>query len=249
MYNIPKDVKLYILSFLNDCNVLNWKVINNEWLDIYLLNKNSLLEFVKIGQKNKISIDWRKRPNEWTKIYIKKIKKHFRTIKINSFTNGDIKNVPFLNSKYYMIKDIWKIYDNTGKYIAFLNLKNSCLYRPNKKKWAIFKVKFSCKISHISLVKLNSLEYENPVNKENEIIIKNEIPMKSSNKKNKLLYLKFDNIDINKASIKNSKYINIDSKDCVFEIGKNYLDEIMIFYKKPLHGLIAFAICILKLLN
>ena len=99
------------------------------------------------------------------------------------------------------------------------------------------------------LTKLNSLEYENPVNKENEIIIKNEIPMKSSNKKNKLLYLKFDNIDINKASIKNSKYINIDSKDCVFEIGKNYLDEIMIFYKKPLHGLIAFAICILKLLN
>lgn len=247
MYDIPVDMKLNIFNYLKN-DFLNWRIINKEYFGIYSFIKNDSLILNKSSNLN-----WRKRPNNWIKVSLLLKKNKLVTSEMyfchNCMVNENLKSNILLNAKYHIFKNKWTIYENKN-IIAFLKFENFkvLLLRPNNIVWAIFSTKFNNRYLNIKLLKINSLSYENKCENEDELFIKNKKPQGSSeNKKKRILYLKFENREITRPSIKNSSFIIHENNECVFEIGKNTNNEVIAFYKKPLHGLLAFSLCIIKL--
>tara|TARA_B100000886_G_scaffold158571_1_gene108136 strand:+ start:1566 stop:2318 length:753 start_codon:yes stop_codon:yes gene_type:complete len=248
MYDIPVDMKLNIFNYLKN-EFLNWRILNKEYFGIYSFLKNDSLILNKSSNLN-----WRKRPNNWIKVNLLLKKNKLVTSGIyfshNCMVNENLKSNILLYAKYHILKNKWIIYENKN-IIAFLKFDNfkMVLYRPNNIIWAIFSTKFKNRYLNIKLLKINSLSYENKCENEDKLFIRNKKPQDSNDekKRKKILYLKFENKEINRPSIKNTSFINYENNECVFEIGKNTNNEVIAFYKKPLHGLLAFSLCIIKL--
>lgn len=231
MEKLPYELNFEIFKFFNNNNLLDLNLTEKKNYNIVKLINNK----IKIDRLDEFN--WRLRTKEWNELLIKKYVRFKLPYKIKAIQDNQV----IFRAKINIIEKIWNIYDDNYK-LAYLRIKNenSILYHKDGTIWCKFFVRHGfASPMKITFYNINDKKYQNPVIDLNEKFYKNNRPITE----NKTFKLKFDHININKASIKNCSFKCIENKNFL-EHGKNITNNYYLYYRYPLHGLLAFACCL-----
>ena len=257
MLNIlPYDVLRFLTLYIENCN--NIKLTNKE-------NYNFIKKY-SLSYKASNEFTWRTRPLKWKifNIIVNKTKNQIISVYNNNsiifdsawrVANADL-NFPFYIAKKKNINS-WHIYDNKSLLVCKIH-RNFNIFSKHK----IFKIVrndgklwFEISITQIygpriiKLYNINSRNYENPIDNENNIYIYNTKPNynktvnhdDSNDSTERYGYsLQYKYTKVTLSSIKNFQLKH--QEQIIYEFGKTDKNNYKFGYKHPLNGL--FAICL-----
>lgn len=250
MDSIPIDLYFNIYTFLNNNEILQFKLCNSD--SICIINsykKNKYIYKVENNSndneyKKRLKINWRIRYKKYTELNICRKYSHYRLMEIKAKKYNLRYNVFHANRKS-VLSSKWEIYDD-NKLLAYIKKKKNkwILYRLDNTEWCNFLIKNGCKKPRsIKIQNIKNKEYENPIENQYNVIYENEIPIFNGKHYN----IKFNSNKIKLASIKNCKLLCPITESTIFEFGKTQNKNFVLGYKYPLHGLLAFALSIVLL--